>query len=55
MLFDVRPVTVRIQVAKPVTVAEVGSSDVAALHATVMQRMRELIQYAPDAEGVSLL
>lgn len=55
MLYDVRPVTVRVQIAKPVTAAEVGSTEVAAIHAAVIERMRGLIQNPPDAEGVSLI
>ena len=55
MLFDVRPVTVRVQFAKPVTVAEVGSTDVAAIHAAILARMRGLIQNPPDDAGLSLL
>jgi hypothetical protein len=55
MLFDVRPVTVRVQVAKPITAAELGSTEVAALHAAVLERMRALIWNPPETEGVSLL
>ncbi len=55
MLFDVRPVTVRVQFAKPVTVAEVGSSEVTAVHSAVLERMRGLLQNPPEGEGVSVI
>jgi hypothetical protein len=55
LLFDAHPVTVRIQFARPVTVAEVGSSEVAAIHTAVLERMRGLIHNPPDGEGVSVL
>src|SRR5258706_10407 len=53
--FQTRPVIVRIQFAKPVTVAEVGSTDVTAIHAAVLGRMRALVQYPPEGKGVSVL
>jgi hypothetical protein len=53
--FNRHPVTVRIQFARPVTAAEVGSTEVAALHAAVIGRMRELVNCPPGGEGESIL
>jgi hypothetical protein len=38
-----------------VTVAETGSTDVSAIHAKVIERMRELVQNPPVGEGISVL
>jgi hypothetical protein len=46
---------VRVRFARPVTAAEVGSTDATALHAAVLERMRGLIDCPPEGEGVSAL
>jgi Acyltransferase len=55
LVFDTRPVTVRIQFAKPISVAEVGSMQVADIHAAVLERMRGLIQNPPQDAGISVI
>jgi len=55
MLFDVRPTTVGVHFARPITVAEVGSTDAAAIHAVVLERMRGLLQDPIEEKGVSAL
>jgi hypothetical protein len=55
MLFNLMPVTVRLQVAPPIGLGEVGSTDTAAIHAVVLERMRSLIQNPPLGQGVTLL
>jgi hypothetical protein len=55
LVFETRPVNVRVQFAKPVSVAEVGSSDVADIHAAVLERMRGLIENPPQGRGISML
>jgi hypothetical protein len=55
MLYDVRPVTVQVHFARPVTAQEAGSTDAAALHAVVLERMRGLLQNPAEDEGVSAL
>jgi hypothetical protein len=54
LVFDMHPVTVRIQFAKPISMAEIGSLQVADIHAAVLERMRGLIQHPLHANGVSL-
>jgi hypothetical protein len=44
ILFDVRPLKVKIQFARPITLDEVGSRDVAAIHAKIIERMRDLVE-----------
>ena len=55
MLFNLRPVTVKIQVAPPIGLAEIGSTQTAAIHTVVLERMRRLVQNPPAGQGVSLL
>lgn len=52
---NTRPVTVRVQFAQPLSVAEIGSSQAAAIHAAVLERMRGLIENPPQGAGVSAL
>jgi len=52
---DARPTTVHVQFAKPITLAEVGSTEAQAIHQVVLERMRGLIQNPINAEGVSAL
>jgi hypothetical protein len=55
ILFNITPVTVKVQFAPPIDLEEVGSTDVAAVHAIVLARMRTLVQNPPIANGVSLV
>jgi 1-acyl-sn-glycerol-3-phosphate acyltransferase len=43
ILFDARPLKVKIQFAKPITLDEVGSKEMAAIHAKIIERMQGLI------------
>jgi 1-acyl-sn-glycerol-3-phosphate acyltransferase len=52
---NTRPTTVHVQVARPITLDEVGSMDSEDIHKLVIQRMQELIRNKPDDEGVSAL
>jgi len=52
---NVRPTTVHVQFAKPITLEEVGSTESQAIHDVVVERMRELITNKPQDEGVSVL
>jgi len=54
-LFNLTPVTVRLQVAAPIGLDEVGSTATAAIHAVVLQRMRQLLNNPPVGQGVALL
>lgn len=52
---DKRPTTARVRFAKPITLEEVGSTDAAAIHAVVIQRMQNLIRTSPQGEGLSAI
>ena len=55
IVFDKNPVDVTVQFARPVTVAEVGSTEAAAIHTCVIERMRALVQNPPSGEGIPAL
>jgi hypothetical protein len=52
-LFNITPVTVKVQVAAPIGLDEVGSTEPAAIHAIVLQRMRTLVMNPPIGAGFS--
>ncbi|NWG06515.1 MAG: 1-acyl-sn-glycerol-3-phosphate acyltransferase [Chloroflexi bacterium] len=51
----IRPTTVHVRFAEPVTVEEVGSTDAQAIHQAVIARMRSLIKTKPEGQGESAL
>lgn len=55
LMFDTRPVTARVQFAKPIGADEVEPKDMAAIHALVLERMRGLIENPPAQKGLSVL
>jgi len=55
VMFDARPVTARVQFAKPISLAQVGSTDMTVIHAAVLERMRGLIETPPQGKGESVL
>ena len=55
MAYNARPTTVHVQVAKPITLEEVGSTDTHAIHEIIINRMRGLLSNKPKDEGISAL
>jgi 1-acyl-sn-glycerol-3-phosphate acyltransferase len=55
LVFRVRPVVVTVQFASPITLEEVGSTALEAIHAKVLERMRGLLEKPPQAEGESVM
>jgi 1-acyl-sn-glycerol-3-phosphate acyltransferase len=55
ILFAARPVTVKIQFARPVSADELDSTELPAIHAAVLERMRGLLQNPPIDAGISAL
>ena len=49
--FNARPVTVTVQIGKPITVKELGSTETPVIHQAVLAEMKRLIQYPPEGEG----
>lgn len=52
---NARPTTPHVRFAKPITLEEVGSTDAAAIHAVVLQRMRGLIESKQNNDGTSVV
>jgi 1-acyl-sn-glycerol-3-phosphate acyltransferase len=52
---NARPNIVHVRFARPITADELGSTDAQAIHRLVIERMKDLIQNPPKAEGVSAL
>jgi 1-acyl-sn-glycerol-3-phosphate acyltransferase len=52
---NAKPTTVHVQFAKPLTLDEIGSTETQAIHQSVIQRMRDLIQHNHNDEGVSAI
>jgi 1-acyl-sn-glycerol-3-phosphate acyltransferase len=53
--FQARPVTVTVQIGRPITVKALGSTETQVIHQAVLAEMRRLIQNPPEEEGVSIL
>lgn len=52
---DARPTIVHVRFAKPISLDEVGVTDIQAIHRVVIERMRGLIATPPEGEGISAL
>lgn len=52
---NLKPTTVHVRFARPITLNEVGSTDSPAIHRVVLARMRELIETPLKDEGASAL
>ncbi|MGE5249957.1 MAG: 1-acyl-sn-glycerol-3-phosphate acyltransferase [Bacteroidota bacterium] len=55
ILFGIRPVTVTVQIGRPVDPSALGTRDVRAIHDAVLAEMRYLIENPPEGPGESAL
>jgi len=55
ILFNLRPVTVIVQIGRPISVDELGTTDARAIHRAVLAEMKRLIEAGPEGEGKSAL
>ncbi len=55
ILWDVKPVTVRVQIGKPVHAKDPGTTEMTVIHQAVMAEMRRLIENPPQGEGRSVM
>ncbi len=55
IVFNVKPVSVTVQIGKPITVKELGTNDTKVIHEAVLAEMKHLIENPPVGEGVSVL
>jgi 1-acyl-sn-glycerol-3-phosphate acyltransferase len=55
MLFNAKPVTVTVQIGKPITVKELGTSDTQVIHQAVLKEMEKLLHQNLEGNGESIL
>jgi hypothetical protein len=55
ILFDVKPVTVRVEFGRPIEIQEVGSAETAAIQAAIVGRMAGLLERPPAGPGSEAL
>ena len=55
VMFNIKPVTVTVQIGKPITAKELGSIETKVIHQAVLAEMKRLIECAPEDEGISAL
>jgi hypothetical protein len=55
VMWDARPVTVKVQIGTPITVKELGTTDTKVVHQAVLNEMMRLIENPPKDDGVSAL
>lgn len=55
VLWNARPVTVRVQVGKPIYARDLGTTDPAVIHQAVLDGMKTMIEHPPQGEGQSVM
>lgn len=55
IVWNVKPVSVTVQIGKPITVKELGTTDMKIIHQAVLAEMTRLIENPPAGEGVNVL
>lgn len=51
VMFNLKPVTVKVQIGKPITVKGLGSTDANVIHRAVLAEMKGLIENPPEGSG----
>jgi hypothetical protein len=55
ILLDIRPVTAKVQIGRPITTEALGSTDTMMIHQALLAEMKRLIENPPEGEGASAL
>jgi putative hemolysin len=55
VMWNAKPVSVTVQIGKPITVKELGTTDTQVIHQAVINEMKHLIENPPKDMGVSVL
>jgi 1-acyl-sn-glycerol-3-phosphate acyltransferase len=55
VMLNTRPVTVRVQIGRPITVSELGSTDTRVIHQALLSEMKDLIENPPVGTGQDIL
>src|SRR5215216_2647900 len=54
-ILKVRPVTVRVQIGKPIYAKELGTTETQVIHQAVLGEMKQLMENPPEAQGESAI
>jgi hypothetical protein len=55
VMWNVKPVTVTVQIGRPIDPKELHTTDKQVIHQAVLNEMKSLIEYPPEGEGISVL
>jgi len=55
VVWNLKPVTVRVQIGKPIYAHDLGTTETMVIHQAVLAEMKRLIENPPEQEGVSAL
>jgi len=55
VVFNLHPLTVTVQIGEPISLIEIGSNELPAIHEAVLARMKSLITSPPSGNGLSIL
>jgi hypothetical protein len=55
VMINVKPVTPRVQIGRPIYARELGSTDTQVIHHAVLAEMKSLIKNAPEGQGESAI
>ena len=53
--FNAKPVTVTVQIGKPITIQKLGTKETSVIHQAVLAEMKRLIENPPEGEGQSVI
>ena len=54
-IWNVKPVTVRVQIGKPIYAQDLGTTETQVIHQAVLQEMKQLIENPPEGQGESAI
>ena len=55
VMWSTRPITVTVQIGRPIYPKEIGTTDTQVIHQAVLNQMKQLIENPPEGDGVSVL
>ena len=55
VMFNIRPVTVHVQIGNPITIKELGSTGPRVIHQALLAEIKKLIKNPPEGGGRNLL
>ena len=54
-ILKVKPVTVRVQIGKPIYAKDLGTTEIQVIHQAVLAEMKQMIVYPPEGQGESAI